>query len=149
MISFIKYWGFLAAKFFLAGCAVAGVWSCVRTVLPGPRFVNGSYLQPFAHDLGYTTAALMMWLAAVGLFYLVILDQRYRCRICLRRLRMPLGKGSWNEMLLVGPPRTEYICPFGHGTLKVPDILVTGLEGTAWAPHQDMWTELALLEDKK
>ena len=47
-----------------------------------------------------------------------IWDQRYRCRVCLRRLRMPVETGSWSRMLQFGRPRIEYICPYGHGTLR-------------------------------
>ena len=32
---------------------------------------------------------------------------------------------SWTHVLL-GAPRTEYICPYGHGTLKVAELQITG-----------------------
>ena len=59
--------------------------------------------------------------------YLIIWDQRYRCRVCLRRLRMPIETGSWSRMLQFGRPRIEYICPYGHGTLKEDELQISGL----------------------
>jgi hypothetical protein len=92
---------------------------------------------------------LVYSLLCAGLVYLVILDQRYRCRICLRRLRMPVSTGSWTHILLFGPPRTEYICVYGHGTLKVPDLQITGPEPVDWQPHEDIWKELATLGEPR
>jgi hypothetical protein len=74
--------------------------------------------------------------------YLILRDQRYRCRVCARRLRMPITAGSWGQMLQFGRPRTEYICPYGHGTLKVSDLQISGLEAADWKAHEDIWTEL-------
>ena len=85
----------------------------------------GGAQKPFGHDLGFTTAMLLFFLACFGVLHLIIWDQRYRCRTCLRRLRMPVSAGSWPNMLLFGQPRTEYICLYGHGTLKVPEVRIT------------------------
>jgi hypothetical protein len=52
-------------------------------------------------------------------------------------------------MLQVGRPHTEYICPYGHGTLKVPELQITGKEPIDWAEHQDIWRELELLDTEK
>ena len=50
-------------------------------------------------------AYLMVWfLLCAGALYLIVHDQRYRCRTCLRRLRMPIGTGSWGQMLQLGRP---------------------------------------------
>ena len=68
----------------------------------------------------------------MGVIWLAICDQRYRCRTCLRRLRMPILTGDWTHILL-GPPRTEYICPFGHGTLKVDEVQITGHQAAGLA----------------
>jgi hypothetical protein len=80
--------------------------------------------------------------------FLSILDQRYRCRVCARRLRMPVASGSWGQMLEFGRPRIEYICPYGHGTLRVAQIQICGLEPAQWERHGDMWEELASAEKK-
>ncbi len=96
----------------------------------------------FGQDLPWTLAILLYFLLGAGLVYLAFLDQRYRCRTCLRRLRMPVETGSWQHMLLFGPPRTEYICIYGHGTLKVPEVQISGQERLDWQRHEDMWMEL-------
>jgi hypothetical protein len=88
--------------------------------------------------------ALMVWfLFGAGMLYLIVYDQRYRCRVCLRRLRMPVETGSRGFMLQMGRPRTEYICPYGHGTLKQEEFQTSGLENPEWTAHTgDMWDEL-------
>lgn len=88
--------------------------------------------------------ALMIWfLFGAGMLYFVVYDQRYRCRVCLRRLRMPVETGSRGFMLQLGRPRTEYICPYGHGTLKQEEFQTSGLENPEWTAHSgDMWDEL-------
>jgi hypothetical protein len=88
--------------------------------------------------------ALMVWfLLAAGTFYLIVRDQRYRCRVCLRRLRMPVETGSRGYMLQLGRPRVEYICPFGHGTLKQEEYETSELENPQWTGSSgDMWEDL-------
>jgi hypothetical protein len=103
-----------------------------------------TYIPPrFGYDLGYTLAVLVWFLLCTGTFYLIIWDQRYRCRVCLRRLRMPVATGSWSRMLQFGRPRIEYICPYGHGTLKEDELQISGLANPEWTPHsEDLWEEL-------
>jgi hypothetical protein len=46
-------------------------------------------------------------------------------------------------MLQFGRPRIEYICPYGHGTLKEEELQISGLENPEWTPHSDdLWEEL-------
>jgi len=52
-------------------------------------------------------------------------------------------------MLFLGQPSTEYICVYGHGTLKVPELQLTGTTTSDWEPHHDMWKELESLEAGK
>lgn len=141
----MRYWGYLMAKLAAAAMLMGVLWSLIRWV-----FFRDSGQNPFAHDLGYTSAMMLFFLASAGLLYLIVWDQRYRCRTCLRRLRMPMTAGSWPNMLLFGQPRTEYICLYGHGTLKVPEVQITGPNGPDWEPHdQDIWKELESLEESK
>jgi hypothetical protein len=139
----MKYWGFLAAKLAVAGGVAYGLWFLFYWLFwPKPSPFLKVFNNPFLHDLKWTTAMLVYFLICNGLLYLVILDQKYRCRTCLRRLRMPVFEGSWPNMLLIGRPRTEYICPYGHGTLKVSEVHFTGNETPDWQPHDDIWSEL-------
>lgn len=141
----MKYWGYFALKLVACVLFLSGLWLVVKMLLPTPKpFVYGN-LEPMGHDVGYSLGVFVFWLAAVGLLYLAVWDQRYRCRSCARRLRMPIAKGSWSRMLMSGKPHTEYICPFGHGTLKVPDLQISGKEPINWSENQDMWKELELL----
>ena len=60
--------------------------------------------------------------------YVVGLDQRYRCRVCSGGLRMPIQTGSWGRMLQFGRPRhSEYICLYGHGTLREDELQISGM----------------------
>lgn len=139
----VRYWGFLVAKLAVAAVPMWLLWSVIRWNYP-----RGSALGLFATDLGYTCAVMFCFLVGAGLLYLIILDQRYRCRTCLRRLRMPITAGSWPNMLLFGQPRIDYICLYGHGTLKVPEIQINGPNSPDWEPHdEDIWKELESLEE--
>jgi hypothetical protein len=145
----VKYWGYFLAK--LAGVAgmLWGLWLALASVWPKPEpvFIQNQLvkLNPFGTHLGYTAATMGLWLLAVGLVYLVALDQRYRCRTCLRRLRMPVSHGEWDQILM-GQPRTDYICPFGHGTLRVPELHLASPELVQWKQIDDMWKELEEIE---
>ncbi|HVX67724.1 MAG TPA: hypothetical protein VHA11_14025 [Bryobacteraceae bacterium] len=133
----------LAAKLMAAGGILYLLWSCATWLLPAPRLYGNQF---FGFDLLWTFVAGFFFLAGCGLVYLAFLDQRYRCRVCARRLRMPIVTGSWGRMLQLGRPGIEYICPFGHGTLKVEQLQILGPEGPDWKRHEDMWTELLAAE---
>jgi len=138
----VRYWAFLLGKICMAAL-MSGVllWLVNFFWAPRTRFFDMvPYL--FGFDLPYTTVTGMVFLAAYGMVYLAFLDQRYRCRVCLRRLRMPVETGSWSRMLQFGRPRLEYICIYGHGKLNVEEIQFTGTEYPKWKQHQDMWSEL-------
>lgn len=142
----MKYWGLLLAKLLAAGLLIILSWFAIALCFASSAIYLGQELSPFTHDLGYTVAMMFFFAFSIGLLYLVIWDQRYRCRTCLRRLRSPVSAGSWPNMLLFGQPRREYICFYGHGTLKVPEVQIMGSEGADWEPHEDMWAELESIE---
>ena len=143
----MKYWGYLAAKLVLAGVFLYGLGWTLAHLFPAPKPLF-NVVKPFGHDLVYTLIMFVYWLVSVGVVWLAIFDQRYRCRTCVRRLRMPILTGDWTHILL-GRPRTEYICPFGHGTLKVDEVQITGHLQPDWQAHDDMWKELVSLDDSK
>ena len=146
----MRYWAYLGAKIAVAGAALFGLLALLNWYWPESpaKFGHGAetvtYLPPrFAYDLGYTLAVLVWFLFCVGAIYLILFDQKYRCRVCLRKLRMPIETGSWSRMLLFGRPRIEYICPYGHGTLREDEFQISGLENPEWTPHSnDIWEEL-------
>ena len=144
----MRYWGYLAAKL-AAGAAIAyGVDWAIHWLYPDPGLFLHKEQPDFAQYLAYMFTMLAYFLFCVGLLYLIIADQRYRCRTCLRRLRMPVATGSWTHILL-GPPSTEYICTYGHGTLKVPELQVGGPHPPDWQAHEDIWKELFSAEETK
>ena len=144
----MRYWGFLVGKLIAAGMLILVAWGALRWGFARPVYFD-TLGDPFAHDLGYTLAAMLFSLFSFGLLYAAIWDQKYRCRTCLRRLRMPVQTGSWPNMFLIGRPRIEYICAYGHGTLRVPEEQISGPEKPDWRAHEDIWKELEALEESK
>ena len=137
----MRYWGFLAAKLLLADLALSGFAMLVADILPTPRLPYLGY-NAFGHHLGYTVLVMFYTVFSAGVLWAIVRDHRYLCRTCLRRLKMPLATGSWTQVLL-SRPRTEYICLYGHGTLKVEELQITGATRPEWLPNEDMWKELA------
>jgi len=144
----MRYWAYLIAKLTVAGAFLWVVRGLIAFYTPRPATFMFSTIRPdpFTHDLAMTFVWLLFTLFAAGVCWVVIWDQRYRCRTCLRRLRMPILTGSWTHVLF-GAPRTEYICPYGHGTLKVAELQITGHQEPDWEPHEDIWKELYSLEE--
>jgi len=138
----MKYWSYFAAKLLLAAGVIYGLLAAVAYIVPTPAPSRYGPEQPFLHDFPTTFAVLGVWLIGAGLLYLAVWDQRRRCRTCLRKLIMPLATGSWSNMLTFGRPKTEWICPYGHGTLTISNLQITGSELPDWHPHHDIWEEL-------
>ena len=141
----MRYWAYFSAKIVIAGGALYGLLVLLSRLLPKDLKVNELDALQNSWQHLMTNVALMGWfLLAAGALYLIIRDQRYRCRVCLRRLRMPIETGSWGQMLQFGRPRTEYICPYGHGTLKAEELQISGLANPEWTPNSDdIWEELS------
>jgi hypothetical protein len=138
----MRYWGLFAGKLALAGVLSYGLLAAINSYWSPHMWFYTLRAPRFGFDLGYTSAVGVWFLVSSGLLYLCIWDQRYRCRVCLRRLRMPIETGSWGRMLLAGRPRIEYICPYGHGTLKEEELQISGIESPQWTESGDMWEEL-------
>lgn len=140
----MRYWAYLGAKVTVAGGVLYGLLALLSRSLPRETKLNeyDAFRNGSLHLL-YNVAFMGWFLLAAGTLYLIIRDQRYRCRVCLRRLRMPIETGSWGQMLQLGRPRIEYICPYGHGTLTAEELQISGLANPEWTQHSDdMWDEL-------
>ena len=140
-LSSVRYWSLLVAKLALCGAVSYGLLYAIDSYWSSPLWLYNVRSPRFGLDLVYTSVIGVWFLVSAGLLYLCIWDQRYRCRVCLRRLRMPIETGSWSRMFLVGRPRIEYICPYGHGTLKEEELHLTGADNE-WTESGDMWEEL-------
>jgi hypothetical protein len=145
----VKYWSYFAVKLALAAGIMRAVWQLMFLLLPEPETFLRQKVSRFPQDLSWTTAFLLWWLLSIALIFLVVWDQRRRCRECLRLLRMPVEHGNWGLALLFAPPRMERICPFGHGTLEEPEVHVSSTQGAEWRRHGDMWEELDELESRR
>jgi len=142
----MRYWAYFAGKVAATAAMSAGLLALLNALWKPEIIRYASYekiADRFGYSLGYTLLALLIFLLFNAGIYFSIWDQRYRCRVCLRRLRMPVETGSWHLMLQFGRPRIEYICPYGHGTLKEDEFQISGLENPEWTPHSDdIWEEL-------
>lgn len=138
----MRYWGWFVAKVALALLGLRGLLKLVSRAFPA----DADEYAPLGKGISFLLcdlALLLCFLLFAGALYLAVWDQRYRCRTCLRRLRMPIATGSWSRILLFGRPQIEYICPYGHGTLRMDDLQITGMSAAEWTPHSDdIWAEL-------
>jgi hypothetical protein len=140
----MRYWAYFAAKLVVAAGALYGVLVLLSSLFPKEGKDPFSPLADGTTKLLINVAFMGWFLLSAGVLYLIVRDQRYRCRVCLRRLRMPIETGSWGKMLQFGRPRIEYICPYGHGTLTADELQISGLANPEWTPHSDdIWDELA------
>jgi hypothetical protein len=138
----MRYWGYFAAKLAAGGGIMFALLELLNWSYPPDPCITQYCLPRFPYNLPYTLLIGFWFLLSSGLLYLSILDQRYRCRVCLRRLRMPIETGSWSRMLQLGRPRIQYICTYGHGTLTEPELQISGREYSEWTQHAEYWEEL-------
>jgi len=133
-----RWWGFFALKSVLllavTGLAVwAGVyWMAIHiagTVYPA---ADGIVLWLFL----IVSVAPLSW---------SIHDQRRRCRVCLRRLGIPVRVGAPGHVLL-NWSGTEMVCSEGHGILYLPDREADVLERERWNKLDDSWNDLFRME---
>jgi hypothetical protein len=138
----MRYWAYFAAKLVVVAAGISGLVARVIKSFPSSK----DPLAPLGQGANFLLcdlALMVCFLLGAGAFYAIIRDQRYRCRVCLRRLRMPITTGSWSRILQFGRPRIEYICPYGHGTLREDELQLSGGANAEWTPHSDdIWAEL-------
>jgi hypothetical protein len=144
----MRYWLYLGAKFSIALAFLYGLQVGVEHLFkipPPPLAKFGKQPTMFMHDLPFTFAIMAVWLLSAGLLYAIVWDHRHRCRSCFRRLIMPIATGSWGHMVTFGRPATEWICPYGHGTLRIEELQITGKGLPDWEAHnENIWKELEL-----
>ena len=145
----MRYWAYLVGKVVVAAAPLYGLLRLLELAFPAiPKKKDDfdSLVAPLAKGGTYLLCdlSLLGWfLLSVGVLYLIVWDQRRRCRVCLRQLRMPIETGSRSYMLQLGRPTVESICPYGHGTLKEDELQITGRDTPEWKPNSDdIWEEL-------
>lgn len=138
----VRYWGLLVLKLLAGESLVAALLAWINLFYRPRTPLLHVNLYQFGYDLGYTTIVGGLFLVAYLVIYFAVRDQQYRCRVCLRRMRMPVARGSWSMMLQFGRPQMEYICPYGHGKLDVSELQITGTQNPEWTRHGDLWEEL-------
>ena len=147
----MRFWAYLAGKVVVAAAPLYGLLCLVGKAFPPLPPQQASTLRAELASLDVVAGhyllcdlCLLGWfLLCAGTLYVIIWDQRRRCRVCVRRLRMPIETGSWAYMLQLGRPRVESICPYGHGTLKEDELQISGLTNPEWTPNSDdIWNEL-------
>lgn len=136
----LRYWLVLGVK--LAGFVVVALcaWFVAhRTILRVELFSDH---WPKALTSYLSLAVLVFALPGIlaVLLLLIFRDQRFRCRVCGRRLRMPLESGSRSHPM-TQTPRVVYICPYGHGKL-VTESWISGDAPDQWTTYGDIWDEL-------
>jgi hypothetical protein len=129
-----RFLGFLLARTLLVLAAFILVWAVFMDRSVQHLFMDGSnFVLPFFS----WTFLLATW----GATFWCLRDQQHRCRVCCTELKMPVNSGRWSSLVL-DRPRTEYICPYGHGTLYVPGTRLLDIDAVNWTSHEDIWREL-------
>ncbi|MEI9972647.1 MAG: hypothetical protein WDO73_11635 [Ignavibacteriota bacterium] len=122
----MRYWAYLAGKVVVAAAPLYGLLVLLERSFPGAP--QGAW--PRLHNMSNELAGLPLDARLVSTLhralYVIVWDQRRRCRVCLTRLRMPIETGSRSYMLQLGRPTVESICPYGHGTLSQDELQITG-----------------------
>lgn len=127
------FWLLFGARVLAATAVAAAAW-----VISGRTVIAPGVTQPtFDAVLFGFWMIPMLW---VGLIALAWQDMKYRCRHCASRLRMPLAEGSYAALLL-DSPFTEYVCPFGHGRLRISGWSRAG-HVSEWETMGSIWDEL-------
>jgi len=140
----MRYVAYFAGKVIAAAAPLYALLGLLASVFPQkPKDASDLWALETGNQALLGNLALLGWFVLCsGVFYLIVWDQRRRCRVCLRRLCMPVETGSWSRMLQFGRPRIEYICPYGHGTLKEEELQISGLQTPEWSESSDLWEDL-------
>ncbi len=102
----------------------------------------GSLTNVAVRTVGSELFAGWLWVAGTILFvWWALIDQRKRCRMCQRRLVLPVRVGP-TDRVLFDHEGTELLCPAGHGMLYVEGASETFLHGEEWRRLDDSWKDL-------
>src|SRR5205823_12101455 len=122
----IRFWLFFSARSMAALIAPTAAW------LAAMRLAEYSQAGGIGGLAFLLAAVWTVLLLSIGALLWSLRAQRLRCRVCLRRLRMPVSRGAWSS-LIMDSPAIEYICPLGHGRLSVAGS--QDLRSPQWIPY--------------
>ncbi len=130
----VRWWAFFVTKSFaLSATTYLLVWLAVHGLLGW----LGRTVYPMADEVAFWTFLPL----AIAVLTWSIADQQKRCRVCLRRLTMPVDVGRPGSVLL-NFAGTEMVCEDGHGMLYVPESESNSLERYRWRTLDESWAEL-------
>jgi hypothetical protein len=133
-VSVLRRGAFLACKTTLALLAV---------LLCGLEFTPAASLSMLG-GMDMASGFVSTWLfllGSMGVLCWSVLDQRRRCRVCLRRLGLPAHVGC-PGCLLLDWAGTELVCVEGHGMLHIGDMAVCWRETERWTWLDESWQGL-------
>ncbi len=141
-----KYWALLLGKILVVGNLAWGLGWLVGRLMPAPSHLLANWSR-LGTDWPYTLGMALGGLAIYLLLRLALWDQKFRCRVCIRRLRLPQAEGIYSSVLLGGAPYCEYVCTWGHGKLYVPELHLASSGKAIWTGYESLWDNLLRAEE--
>lgn len=129
-----RWWAFFVAKsalLLIAACLLA--WVSIHSLVV--------YLVGSIYPMADGVALWLFLILSIAPLSWSIHDQQKRCRVCLRRLSIPIRVGAPGNILF-NWSGTEMVCSKGHGVLYLPDSEAKWLEGDRWNNLDDSWAGL-------
>lgn len=138
-IALFEKGGLLQAAFF---CAKTGL-ALLSILLAGLEFTHAPAIT-MTGGTDLWAEPLSTWLflmTSMGVLAWSMLDQRRRCRVCLRKLGLAAHVGC-PGCLLLNWAGTELVCMDGHGMLHVPEMNASWNEPERWTALDESWVGL-------
>lgn len=123
-------------------CAKTGI-ALLTVLLAGIEFTHAPAIT-MTGGTDLWAEPLSTWLfliTSMAVLAWSILDQRRRCRVCLRRLGLAAHVGCYG-CLLLDWAGTELVCMDGHGMLHVPEMEASWNEPERWTDLDESWVGL-------
>ena len=120
-----------SALLLIAACLLA--WVSIHSL--------AVYLVGSVYPMADGVALWLFLILSIAPLSWSIRDQQKRCRVCLRRLGIPIRIGAPGNILF-NWSGTEMVCSKGHGVLYLPDSEAKWLEGDRWNNLDDSWAGL-------
>jgi hypothetical protein len=123
--------------------AAKSVLLLIAVFLMGVEFTHATTITMLGGS-NVLTELLSTWLFLLSCMCVLVWsvrDQQARCRVCLRRLGMPMRVGC-PGCLLLDWAGTELVCMEGHGMLHIPEMVSCWEEPERWTSLDESWQDL-------